>query len=153
VDHDGERPGEGGLALWRRLAIALGVSERELDDKASFEPGVRRACDGYVELVRSANLLEAVASSLTEFFAPALMQRRLEAWQRHYPWVPAEALDYFRVRVTRAEEDAGDALALVVSLATSEEAQARAIAALIQKTELLWQMLDAIAEAAQRGRR
>jgi pyrroloquinoline-quinone synthase len=138
VDHDGERPGDGGLALWRRLAMALGVSERALDDPASFEPGVRRACDGYVELVQNASLLEAVAASLTEFFAPALMRQRLEAWQRHYAWVPNEALDYFRVRVTRAEQDAGDALELVVSLATTEDARRRAIAALVRKTELLW---------------
>ena len=49
-------------------------------------PGVRFACDSYVELVRQRSLVEALASSLTEFFAPDLMSRRILAWEKHYPW-------------------------------------------------------------------
>jgi pyrroloquinoline-quinone synthase len=149
VDHDGVAEGDGGLALWRRLAMALDVQEAELDDQRAILPGVRRACDGYVELVRGATLLEAVAASLTEFFAPALMRRRLASWQTHYPWVPHEALDYFRIRIQRAEEDAAGALELVLTLATTPELEQRATVALVKKAELLWQMLDAIQAAAE----
>jgi pyrroloquinoline-quinone synthase len=148
VDHDGSAPGAGGLELWRRLAQGAGVRKAALDDPTAFLPGVRDACDAYVELVRRSSLLEAVASSLTEAFAPALMQRRLDAWEKHYPWVPREALEYFRVRVRRAEQDAGDALALVTRLATSQALEQRAIEALVTKANLLWQMLDAIEQAA-----
>ncbi len=107
-------------------------------------PGVRAACDAYVKLVREAPLFEAVAASLTECFAPDLMQRRLEAWQRHYPFVPPEALGYFRVRVGAARRDAEQALAFVAREATTPERQQRAISALTRKAELLWQMADAI---------
>ena len=52
----------------------------------SVLPGVRFACDAYVTFVREASLLEAVASSLTEFFAPDLMSKRVLAWEKHYVW-------------------------------------------------------------------
>ena len=57
----------------------------------------------------------AVASSLTEMFAPDLMSARIAAWEQHYPWVGAEALAYFRARVPRARRDGEEALAFVVA--------------------------------------
>ena len=56
-----------------------------------------------------------MASSLTEFFAPDLMQRRIAAWEEHYPWIDAEMLDYFRSRVPRARRDSEEAIAFVVA--------------------------------------
>src|SRR6185437_745176 len=102
VDHDGTKEGEGGLALWLRLAEGVGLDPAEVASLARVEPAVRFACDGYVTLVRERSLLEAVASSLTEFFAPDIMSRRVAAWEQHYPWIDAGTLDYFRSRVTRA---------------------------------------------------
>ncbi len=104
---------------------------------------MRFACDAYVELVRSRSLLEAVASSLTEFFAPDLMSTRIEAWARHYPWVSADSLAYFRSRVTRARRDSEEAIAYVVQHACTYELQEQCVAALIRKTEVLWALLDA----------
>lgn len=149
VDHDGEKDGEGGLALWQRLGVAVGLDREELASHRSVLPGVRFACDAYVELVRKGTLLEAVASSLTEFFAPDLMARRIEAWQKHYPWVGNEALDYFRSRVPRARHDSEEALAFVVCHATTREKQDACVAALVKKTEVLWHLLDCV-EAACR---
>ena len=40
-------------------------------------PGVRFACDAYVALCRESPLVVAVASSLTEMFAPDLMSKRI----------------------------------------------------------------------------
>ena len=80
-DHDGEAAGEGGLELWLRLAEGVGLDRAEVASCRSVLPGVRFACDGYVELVRERTLLEAVASSLTEFFSPDLMTRRVLAWR------------------------------------------------------------------------
>ena len=107
-------------------------------------PGVRFACDGYVELVRERSLVEAVASSLTEFFAPDLMSRRVLAWERHYPWVSRETLEYFRSRVPRARRDSEEALGFVVGHAVTAELQARCVAALVRKTEILWHLLDCL---------
>jgi pyrroloquinoline-quinone synthase len=147
VDHDGSADGEGGLALWQRLGRAVGVDVDELVSLRGVLPGVRFACDAYVTLVREASLVEAVASSLTEFFAPDLMQRRVAAWQEHYPWIGADALDYFRSRVPRAGRDSQEAIAFVVAEARSAELQERCIAALVKKTEILWHLLDCVAAA------
>ncbi len=102
-DHDGDAPGEGGLALWLRLAEGVGLSRAEVEGLGSVLPGVKFACDAYVGLVRERSLLEAVASSLTEFFAPDLMSRRIQAWQEHYPWVDADHVGLLpRARATGA---------------------------------------------------
>jgi pyrroloquinoline-quinone synthase len=143
-DHDGERDGEGGLALWWKLAKALDVNEEALLAFHSVLPGVRFACDAYVSLVREASLVEAVASSLTELFAPDLMSQRVAAWERHYPWVGREALDYFRIRIPRANRDGGEALAFVVANAITYDEQRRCVALLVRKTEILWHLLDCL---------
>jgi len=148
-DHDGERAGEGGLALWLRLAEGTGLDRAEVASCRSVLPGVRFACDAYVELVRHRSLVEAVASSLTEFFAPDLMSRRIAAWEQHYPWVSRETLAYFRSRVPRARGDAEEAVRFVVGEARTYELQAACVAALVRKTEILWHLLDCV-DAASR---
>jgi len=85
-----------------------------------------------------------VASSLTEFFAPDLMQKRVLAWERHYPWVSRDMLEYFRSRVPRARRDSEEAIDYVVRHARSYELQERCVAALIRKTEVLWHLLDCV---------
>jgi len=144
LDHDGEREDDGGLALWLRLAEGVGLDREEVASCRSVLPGVRFACDGYVELVRERSLVEAVASSLTEFFAPDLMSKRILAWERHYPWVSQDMLAYFRSRVPRARRDSEEAIDFVVRHATSYELQERCVAALIRKTEILWHLLDCV---------
>jgi pyrroloquinoline-quinone synthase len=139
ADHDGE--GEG-LELWLKLAEGVGLDREEVASCRSVLPGVRFACDAYVTLVRDRSLVEAVASSLTEFFAPDLMSRRVLAWEQHYPWVSKEMLAYFRSRVPRARRDSEEAIDFVVRQATTYEMQERCVAALIRKTEILWHLLD-----------
>jgi pyrroloquinoline-quinone synthase len=144
-DQDGDEWATGGLALWRRLANAVGIPEGQLHELPSLVlPGVRFACDAYVALVREATLVEAVAASLTELFAPALLSTRIAAWERHYPWVNAEGLSYFRSRLLQASYDSREALAFVIARAVSAEEQDRCIAALVRKTEILWHMLDCL---------
>jgi pyrroloquinoline-quinone synthase len=144
-DQDGDERGAGGLALWRRLAHAVGIADGTLHELTSdVLPGVRFACDAYVALVREATLVEAVAASLTELFAPALMSTRIAAWERHYPWVDADGLAYFRTRVAQASDDSRQALAFVIARAVSAEEQDRCVAALVRKTEILWHILDCL---------
>ena len=147
-DHDDE---DGGLALWLRMAAAVGCDVDEVASHRTVLPGVRFACDAYVTLVRDATLVEAVASSLTECFAPDLMAERIAAWERHYPWIGADGLAYFRRRVPRARRDGEEALAFVVREATTHDVQARCVAALVRKTEILWHLLDAVAAAEPKG--
>ena len=151
VDHDGEKAGEGGLALWHALGSAVGLERAALDDLSTTLPGVRFACDGYVELVRQAPLVVAVASSLTEAFAPDLMSRRIAAWEEHYKWIDPAALAYFRVRVPRARADSEEAIAFLLAHATTSELQDACVAALIRKTEVLWHLLDCVQAESRRA--
>jgi pyrroloquinoline-quinone synthase len=144
LDHDGTEAGDGGLELWLRLAEGVGLDREEVASCRSVLPGVRFACDGYVELVRERSLLEAVASSLTEFFAPDLMSKRILAWEHHYPWVSQDMLAYFRSRVPRARRDSLEAIDFVTGHATTYELQQRCVDALIRKTEILWHLLDCV---------
>ena len=147
-DHDGEREGEGGLAQWLRLAEAAGLDAVTVASCAQVLPGVRFACDAYVELVRESPLVVAVASSLTEFFAPDLMSARIAAWEKHYPWVAAAGLEYFKNRVTFARRDSLEAIGFVTARATTPELQSACLAALVRKTEVLWHLLDCVQASA-----
>lgn len=148
VDHDGAAEGEGGIELWLRLGEAVGLERSRLLAFEDVLPGVRFACDAYVELVRHASLVEAVAASLTECFASDLMSRRIEAFERHYRFVDEAALSYFRQRVPRARRDADEALAFVLEHAQTRDVQEACVRALIRKTEILWHLLDCLQLAA-----
>jgi pyrroloquinoline-quinone synthase len=143
-DHDGTGSDEGGLVRWQRLGEAVGISRTEIMSCRNILPGVRFACDAYVNFVRDASLVEAVASSLTEFFAPDLMVKRIAAWERHYPWVDRAGLDYFRSRVSQGRRDSEQAIAFVLENARTGELQDRCVAALVRKTEILWHLLDSV---------
>ncbi len=146
-EQDGTDGSPGGLALWLKLAEGVGLDPAAVASCAAVLSGVRDACDAYVALVRRAPLVEAVAASLTECFAPDLMRERLRAWERHYPWIRQDALDYFRTRVTQARRDGEYALRFVVTHATTRAVQERCVRALVRKTEILTALLDAIAAA------
>lgn len=148
ADHDGTKDGEGGLTEWLLLARAVGLDENEVRSLRRVLPAVRYVCDSYVELVRERSLVEAVASSLTEHFAPDIMRTRVAAWEQHYPWVDQAALAYFRSRVPRATRDAEEALAFVVEHATTPALQEACVRALIDKCRILWSMLDAVGESS-----
>lgn len=144
VDHDGSEAGQGGLALWLQLAEAVGLDPARVQTCRDVLPGVRFACDAYVQLVRDLPLTQAVASSLTEFFAPDLMSKRIAAWEAHYPWVSLDKLGYFRARVGRARRDADEAMAFVTARAETFSEQAACVSALVRKTQILWGLLDAV---------
>jgi pyrroloquinoline-quinone synthase len=150
AEHDGDREGEGGLERWLRLAEGVGLRRDDVLALSGVLPAVRFACDAYVTFVRERSLLEAVASSLTELFAPELMATRIAAFRRHYPWVDPAALAYFEGRVSKAREEADFALAFVLGRATSREDQERCVLALREKCDILWAVLDAL-EVARAG--
>jgi pyrroloquinoline-quinone synthase len=147
VDHDGAVEGEGGLAMWLRLADGVGLERARVERCADVLPGVRFACDRYMALVDESPLVVAVASSLTEFFSPDIMSKRVLAWEKHYPWVPSELLEYFRSRVPRAARDSREAIDYVTTHATTPELEEACVAALIEKCTILWALLDAVSFA------
>jgi pyrroloquinoline-quinone synthase len=146
-DHDGTADGEGGIEAWLRLGEAVGLTREEVADERHVVPGVRFAVDAYVTFARTRPWVEAVASSLTELFAPDLMADRLAAFERHYTWIDPAGLAYFRARLTQAPRDSEHALQVVTERCRTLEQQAAAVAALSFKCDVLWSMLDAVDRA------
>lgn len=144
VDHDGREGDEGGIEAWLRLAEGCGMERERLLAGEGLLPGVRFAVDAYVQFARTQPWPVAVASSLTELFAPDLMAERLAAFRKHYTWVPDWAFDYFQRRVTQARTDSNEALELTIRWCNTPELQSKAIAALELKCDILWAILDAI---------
>jgi pyrroloquinoline-quinone synthase len=146
-DHDGTADEEGGIEAWLRLGEAAGLTREEMWDERHVVPGVRFAVDAYVTFARTRPWVEAVASSLTELFAPDLMAERLDAFERFYTWIDPAGLAYFRARLTQAPRDSEHALEVVMEHCRTPDEQARAVAALSFKNDVLWSMMDAIDRA------
>ncbi|WP_118135246.1 pyrroloquinoline-quinone synthase PqqC [Oceanicella sp. SM1341] len=151
-DHDGSEAGEGGIARWLKLARAVGLEPDYVASTKGVLAGTRFAVDAYVRFVREMSLLEAVASSLTELFAPKIHADRIEGLLKHYDFADDAALSYFRKRLTEAPDDVAFGLAWVLDHADTAERQDAAAAALTFKTDVLWSQLDALWGAYVEGR-
>ena len=151
LDHDGydEYQGHaaGGMEAWTKLAGAVGIERDALWSLKGVLPGVRFACDAYVEFARRQPWQEAVCSSLTEMFAPQIHKDRLAGWPDHYPWIHADGLAYFRSRIPLAQRDVDHGLAVTLDYFTTRAQQERALDILQFKLDILWAMLDAIERA------
>ncbi|GAN79880.1 pyrroloquinoline-quinone synthase PqqC [Acidocella aminolytica] len=144
VDHDGEAPGDGGIARWLRLAEGVGLDPAYVESTAGILPTTRFAVDAYVHFVRDRSLLEAVASSLTELFSPTIIAERVAGMLANYDWVSKDTLVYFNARLTQAPRDADFALEYVKQHATTRAEQEKVIDALRFKCDVLWAQLDAL---------
>ena len=58
-----------------------------------------------MRFVRELTLLEAVASSLTALFAPAIHAARIEGLLKNYDLANDASLSYFRNRLSEAPKD------------------------------------------------
>jgi len=151
IDHDGTGPGTGGIEMWIRLGVALGVPREEMEDERHVLPAVRLICESYVTFCRTKPWVDAAASSLTELFAPKIHQQRIESFPRHYPWIPPEALEYFKSRLVQAPRDVKHGLSIVKQHCTTPETQRRVFEALSFKLDMLWAMIDTIHNAYREG--
>jgi pyrroloquinoline-quinone synthase len=148
VDHDGEAEGIGGTASWLALARAAGLDDEYVRSELGVAPGTRFAVDAYVAFARTRPWIESVASSLTELFGPPVMERRVAAIVKNYPWIDPAGLAYFERRIPLAARDAESALSWVLDEATTPEVEERCVDALRFKCDVLWCMLDATALAS-----
>ncbi len=144
IDQDGTGANDGGIHKWLVLAEAAGLKPDEVEQFRFVLPAVRFAVDAYLNLVESRPLEEAIASSLTEMFAPGIMSQRLPAFEEHYPWIDRHALEYFRSRLVQAPRDVEFGLRYTLEHCVTRAQQDRAIAVLTTKCHILWSLLDAI---------
>jgi pyrroloquinoline-quinone synthase len=146
-DHDGAAPGQGGIARWLRLAEAVDLDPDYVASTAGALPATHFAVEAYVHFVRDHSVLEGIASSLTELFAPAIHRERIAGLLEHYAFANEETLSYFRKRLDEAPRDVQFGLSYVLDHATTAERQAQVIRALTFKCDVLWAQLDALHHA------
>ncbi len=144
LGHDGNAPGEGGIARWLRLAEGVGLDPHYVESTEGVLPGTRFAVDAYVHFVRDRSVLEAVASSLTELFSPTIIAERVAGMLSHYDFITQRTLAYFEPRMTQAPKDVDFALRYVKQHAHTLEQQEQVLAALRFKCGVLWSQLDAL---------
>ena len=148
LDHDGFEIGgvndAGGIEAWIRLGEAVGLTREDVTSLRHLAPAARFAVDAYINFARRQPWQEAIASSLTELFAPHIHQQRIEAWPEKYPWVNSEGLQYFRNRLTQARRDVQHGLKFTLDYFSQSRAlQERALEILQFKLDVLWALADA----------
>lgn len=144
ADHDGDDKRPGGIARWLKMTDALGLDRDLVVSMREALPGTLFAVEAYVRFVRERSLLEAVASSLTELFAPKIISERVDGMLSNYDFIDRDALAYFAPRLTEAPQDSAFALAYCIEHATTPAEQQGVIDALKFKCGVLWSMLDAL---------
>ncbi len=143
-DHDGGVDEGGGIRRWLALAQAVGLDPDYVASGKGVMAATRFAVDAYVRFVRDMPLLDAVAASLTEMFAPKIHAQRIEGLLQHYDFADDTSLSYFKRRLSEAPKDVAFGLNYVLDHADTLEKQDAAAAALSFKTDVLWAQLDAL---------
>jgi len=150
-DHDGDAGSEGGIERWLKLTEGLGLDSAYVESTEGILPATRFAVEAYVHFCRDKSPLEAIASSLTELFAPNLHEERISGMLKHYDFVNPDIMSYFSRRLQQAPRDAGFALDYVREHAKTPEQRELVCNALIFKTNVLWVQLDALYHAYVEG--
>jgi coenzyme PQQ biosynthesis protein C len=146
-DHDGREGNEGGIERWLVLAEGVGLDRAYVVSGAGMLPATRFAVEAYVHFVRERSLLEAIASSLTELFAPKIHKERIAGLLEHYDFANERTIAYFQRRLTEAPVDVQFGLSYVLREAQTREQQEQVLAAVRFKTDVLWAQLDALYHA------
>ncbi len=146
-DHDGRKPGDGGIERWLKLAEGVGLDRDYVKSTDGALAATKFAVEAYVRFVAEHSLLDAVASSLTELFAPAIHRERIAGFLEHYDFANETTLSYFNKRLDEAPKDVKFGLDYILREAKTEEQQQGVIEALYFKTDVLWAQLDALHHA------
>lgn len=150
-EHDGGLHEGGGIRRWLLLAEGVGLDPDYVASGLGVLPATRFAVDAYVHFVREEPLIPALASSLTEMFAPAIHNDRIAGLLAHYDFANAETISYFQHRLSEAPKEVAFTLGWVLDHALSRADQDAAAAALTFKTDVLWAQLDALWHAYVEG--
>jgi pyrroloquinoline-quinone synthase len=147
VDHDGSGPGDGGIERWLVLAEGVGLDRDYVKSTGGALAATKFAVEAYVRFVQERPLLEAIASSLTELFAPDIHRERIAGLLQHYDFADDRTMSYFRKRLEQAPRDVKFGLDYVLREARTPEQQQGVINALYFKCNVLWAQLDALYHA------
>lgn len=144
IDHEGDIDGQGGIKRYLQLCERLNLDIDYVKSCKGLLPASKFAVDAYVNFVGSRSLLEAIASSLTEIYAPAIHAERISGLSKHYEWADDYALAYFKKRIGQARKDVEFGREWVIDNAITRDDQEAVLGAVKFKTEVLWAQLDAL---------
>ncbi|HVX34888.1 MAG TPA: pyrroloquinoline-quinone synthase PqqC [Hyphomicrobium sp.] len=148
LDHDGLLPDEqGGIERWLVLTDGLGLDRDYVISRRGALPATIFAVESYVTFVREQPLTVAVASSLTELFAPKIHKERIAGMLENYSFIDDKVMAYFKRRLTQAPRDADFALQYILKNAHTREEQEACVDAVRFKCNVLWVQLDALYHA------
>lgn len=151
-DHDGTPPDEpGGIERWLILTDGLGLDREYVISRRGALAATIFAVEAYVAFVREQPLTVAVASSLTELFAPKIHKERISGMLEGYDFIDDNVMAYFKRRLTQAPRDADFALNYVLKNAKSREEQEACVEAVRFKCNVLWVQQDALYNAYVAG--
>ena len=147
LDHDGFGDEPGGIERWLVLTDGLGLDRATVQSMRLAMPATRFAVEAYVQFVREQPLVVAVASSLTELFAPKIHKERISGMLEGYDFIDDSVMAYFKRRLSQAPRDSDFALSYVLANAHTRAEQEACVDAVRFKCNVLWVMLDALHHA------
>lgn len=151
LDHDGYGEEPGGIERWLVLTDGLGFAREYVTSRRGALAATKFAVEAYVRYVREESLVVAVASSLTELFAPAIHRERIVGMLENYDFVDDHVMAYFKRRLTQAPKDSEFALQFIKDNCRNREEQEACIEAVRFKCDVLWSQLDALWHAYVTG--
>lgn len=152
LDHDGFGEEEGGIERWLMLTDGLGLDRNYVTSMKGALPATKFAVESYVTFVREQPITVAIASSLTELFAPKIHKERIAGMLENYPdFIDDKVMAYFKRRLTQAPRDADFALGYVLKNAKTRDEQEACVDAVRFKCNVLWSQLDALQHAYVEG--
>jgi pyrroloquinoline-quinone synthase len=146
-DHDGLGDEPGGIERWLILTDGLGLARDYVTSFRGALPATRHIVESYVRFVREEPLVVAVASSLTELFAPTIHRERISGMLENYSFIDDKVMAYFKRRLAQAPRDSDFALAYVKAHARTRAEQEACVGAVRFKCDVLWAQLDALHHA------
>jgi len=146
-DHDGLDQEAGGIERWLVLTDGLGLSRDYVQSREGALPATRFAVEAYVHFVQEQPLVVAVASSLTELFAPKIHKERIAGMLENYDFINDDVMAYFKRRLNQAPRDADFALDYIKNNCRTRAEQEACVEAVRFKCNVLWSQLDALHHA------
>jgi pyrroloquinoline-quinone synthase len=147
LDHDGTGDDEGGIDRWLILTDGLGLPRAYVTSRRGALPATKFAVEAYVRFVVEQPLVVAVASSLSELFAPSIHRERIAGMLENYDFIDDRVMAYFKRRLAQAPRDSEFALNYVKAHARDRAEQEACIGAVRFKCDVLWAQLDALEHA------
>lgn len=150
-DHDGLGEEGGGIERWLALTDGLGLTRDYVTSRKGALPATKFAVEAYVRFVVEQPLVVAVASSLTELFAPAIHRERIAGMLENYDFIDDRVMAYFKRRLSQAPRDSDFALSYIKEHAHTRAEQEACVGAVRFKCDVLWAQLDALYQAYVTG--